>query len=123
EHDLVDAVVPAVQHDGTNLRCRLAEPVYPALALFVPGGVPGQVVVHHGLEVGLQVDAFGKAVGGDQHRAQLALVGAPGEVVDALAPLLRRQCTGDHLDGGDPPQRTAEPRPDVLRGVDVAAEH
>ena len=48
----------------------LAEPVDPALALLVPGRVPGQVVVDDGVEVVLQVDALGQAVGRDQDAAR-----------------------------------------------------
>ena len=54
---------------------RLAEPVDAALALLVPGRVPGQVVVDDGLEVVLEVDALGQAVGGDQDRAPAVVAG------------------------------------------------
>ena len=45
----------------------LSEPVRPSFALFVAGGIPGQVVVHDCIEVVLQIDAFGEAVGGYKH--------------------------------------------------------
>ena len=67
QDDAVDAVVLAVQGDGADDVRALAEPVDPAFALLVAGRVPGQVVVDDGLEVFLQVDAFGQAVGRDQH--------------------------------------------------------
>ena len=68
EDDAVDAVVLAVVGDGADGGGVLAEPVDAAFALFVAGGVPGEVVVDDGGEALLQVDAFGQAVGGDQQR-------------------------------------------------------
>ena len=65
----VDAVVAAVDGDDADVGRPLAEPVDAALALLVPGGVPGEVVVDDGVEVVLQVDALGQAVGGDQDAA------------------------------------------------------
>ena len=75
-------VVGAVDGDGAHDVGGLAEPVDAALALFVAGRVPGQVVVHDGLERVLQVDALGQAVGGDQHVACLG----GGEVARCVAP-------------------------------------
>ena len=80
QDDAVDAVVLAVDGDGADVGGALAEPVDAALALFVPGGVPGQVVVDDGLEGVLEVDALGQAVGGDQ---DVAGVGG-GQAADAL---------------------------------------
>ena len=68
QHDPVDAVVGAVERDRADDGGALAEPVHAAFALLVPGRVPGQVVVDHGLEAVLQVHALGQAVGRDQHR-------------------------------------------------------
>ena len=79
EHDAVDAVVFAVVGDGPHGRCALAESVDSAFALFVAGGVPGEVVVHDGGEAVLQVDALGEAVGGDQQAGPFVV----GEGVDA----------------------------------------
>ena len=45
EHDAVDPVVLAVERHGAHDVVALTDPVHAALALFVPGGVPGQVVV------------------------------------------------------------------------------
>ena len=88
EDDAVDAVVGAVQRDRADGAGLLAEPVHAAFALLVPGRVPGQVVVDDGLEVLLQVHAFGQAVGRDQHRA---LARVAGQVLDPGVPLVRRQ--------------------------------
>ena len=73
EHDAVDAVVVAVVGDGAHGRGALAEPVDAALALFVAGGVPREVVVDDGGEAVLQVDALGEAVGGDQQPGAVVL--------------------------------------------------
>ena len=94
EHDAVDAVVLAVVGDGAHGGGALAESVDSAFALFVAGGVPGQVVMHDGGESVLEVDAFGEAVGGDQH----ARPGVVGEAVDADFAFLGRQGAGDGLD-------------------------
>src|SRR5690606_12268917 len=67
EDDAVDAVVLPVDHEGPDDVARLAEAVDAAFALLVPGGVPRQVVVDDRLEVLLEVDALGEAVGGDEH--------------------------------------------------------
>ena len=66
EHDAVDRVVDAVVGQGTHGRGGLSVAVDAAFALFVAGRVPAQVVVHDGVEMILQVDAFAEAVGGDQ---------------------------------------------------------
>ena len=72
QDEAVDAVVRAVHGDCADLGLRLAEAVDPALSLLMPGRVPGQVVVHDRLEVFLQVDALGQAVGGRPVRGDLA---------------------------------------------------
>ena len=72
----------------------LAEPVDAALALFVAGGVPRQVVVDDGGEAVLQVDALRQAVGGDQQPRPV--VG--GEGADAGLAFLGGQRPGDGLD-------------------------
>ena len=67
EDDAVDGVVRAVPGDDPHLGLLLPEAVHPALALLVAGGVPGEVVVQDGIEVLLEVDAFGEAVGAHEH--------------------------------------------------------
>ena len=94
QHDAVDAVVLAVVGDGAHGVGVLAEAVDAALALFVAGGVPGQVVVDDGGEAVLQVDALGQAVGGDEQPRPV--VG--GEGVDAGLAFLGGQRAGDGLD-------------------------
>jgi len=121
EDDAVDTVVRAVEHEGADDLAGLAEAVHPALPLLVAGGVPGEVVVHHGLEVALQVDALGEAVGGDQHLA--ALSRPLGEVRDPCRALLRREFPGDDLHLDVPAQRGAQVLSDVVRRGDEPAEH
>ena len=70
EHGAVDGVVRAVEQrraTRTGLRL-LAEAIDAPLALFVARRVPREVVVNDGVEVVLEVDALGEAVGGDQMR-------------------------------------------------------
>jgi hypothetical protein len=59
----------APYQDGAHHQGGLAVAVDAALALLVAGGVPREVVVDDGVEVLLEVDAFGEAVGGDEHAA------------------------------------------------------
>ena len=59
------------------------EAVHPALALLVAGGVPGEVVVQDRIEVLLEVDAFGEAVGAHEHEPA-APGGEPGDALLAL---------------------------------------
>ena len=82
EDDPVDAVVAAEVGEHPHRVALLPVAVDAALALLVPGRVPGEVVVDDGVEVLLQVDALRQAVGCDEH----PLVGlAEGE--DALLAL------------------------------------
>ena len=93
EDDAVDAVVAAVEGDDADDVALLAEAVDAALALLVAGGVPGQVVVDDGVEVLLQVDALGQAVGGDQDAAAAGSSPASvGELLDASRSLRGAAC-------------------------------
>ena len=86
----------AVEGDGATTSALLAEAVDAALALLVAGRVPGQVVVDDGVEVVLQVDALGQAVGGDQDPAGGRVVASDlGELLDAVDALLRGERAGD----------------------------
>ena len=76
----------------------LAEPVDAALALLVPGRVPGEVVVDDGVEVVLQVHAFGQAVGGDQDALPALFAGGLREALDAVHALRRGQRAVDRCD-------------------------
>ena len=67
ENQSVDLVVHAViGHHADDFR-GLSVAVDPPLALLVPGGVPGEVVVNDGVKVLLEVDPFAQAVGADQN--------------------------------------------------------
>ena len=88
--DLVDLVVAAIEQHRSDMPAALAEAVNPAFALFQAVRVPRQVVVDHGVEVVLQVDAFAQTLRGDQHAAI-----APDQLGDLLAPLLVTDFTGD----------------------------
>jgi hypothetical protein len=99
----VDAVVAAVDGDDADVFRPLAEAVDAAFALLVPGGVPGEVVVDDGVEVVLEVDALGQAVGGDQDAAgAVFLPGCLGELLDAVDPLGRGERAVDAGDDGLP---------------------
>ena len=65
--DAVYRVVLAVEGERADLVGRLSVAIDSALALLVARRVPGQVVVHDGVEILLQVDALAQAVGADQH--------------------------------------------------------
>ena len=58
EHKAIDRVVLAIEHGAAHLGGLLAKAVHAAFALFVAGGVPGQVVVDDGGEQVLQVDTL-----------------------------------------------------------------
>ena len=104
EDDAVDGVVRAVPGDDPHLGLLLPEAIHPALALLVAGGVPGEVVVQDGIEVLLEVDAFGETVGAHEHEP----AAAGGEPRDALLALGVRQPAGDRL------------HPNVLRDIGPA---
>ena len=84
EHEAVDLVVDTVIGHDADDRGGLAVAVDAALALFVAGGVPRQVVVNDRVEVLLQVDALAQTVGADQN----TLGGF--RQLDARAPRARR---------------------------------
>ena len=119
----VDAVVAAVDGDDADVGRALAEAVDAAFALLVPGGVPGEVVVDDGVEVVLEVDALGQAVGGDQDAAgAVFLLGCLGELLDAVEPLGRGERAVDAGDDGLPAELAVQLPGEVLAGGDVAAE-
>src|SRR6266700_3886899 len=120
QHDPVDAVVGAVQRHRPDGAKALPEPVDPALALLVPGRVPGQVGVDYGLEAALQVDAFRQAVGGNEHRAAGVIV---GQVLDPLLALVRRQDAGDRGHRVVGAQMSRQVLCHILGRVDETAEH
>ena len=95
QHGAIDGVVFAVKHGAAHFLGLLAEAVHAAFALLVAGGVPAQVVMHHGGEQALQVDAFGEAVGG--HQDALLCIPQLGHSGFALA---GGEFTGDRLDCG-----------------------
>ena len=63
EHSAIDGIVLAVDQDRSDGVALLPKPIDAPLALLMPGRVPGQIVVNDGIEVALQVDAFGEAIG------------------------------------------------------------
>ena len=74
--------------------------------------------MEHGIEVLLQVDPLGQAVGTDED--ELAAIGDEG--CDALLALGRGEPSGDRFHAGLPRKRAAKVARDVLRGIDEAAE-
>jgi len=90
EDDPIDRVVLAVVGEHPHLGPLLAEPIHAALTLLVARGVPRQVVVHHRVEVLLQVDALGETVGADQD-----VLAVPNKRGNAVLSLCRWQRPGD----------------------------
>ena len=94
QDDLIDGIVRAVEQDRLHARLRLTETIDAALALLQPVGIPGQVVVHDGVEVVLQIDALAQAIGGDED-PWIAL----HQFGNALLPLLIVVFAGNGDDG------------------------
>ena len=85
-------------------------------------GFQAQVVVQDGIEVLLEVDAFGEAVGAHEHEPAAAGPRISGQPGDARLALGVRQPAGDRLHPDVLRERVAQVPGDVLRGVDEAAE-
>ena len=117
EDQAVHRVVGAVVGDDADLRLRLAEAVDAPLALLVPCGIPGQVVVDDRVEPVLEVDPLGQAVRGDEHA-----LGGLAERRDPGFALRRGQGPGDDLDRDRLREGVAQRGADVLRRRDEAAE-
>src|SRR5690606_40950300 len=94
-----------------------AEAVDSAFPLLVASRVPGEVVVDDAVEVLLQVDALGEAVGRDQD-ATLALA----QRVHAVDAIFSWQVARDRVDGGTS-QFGREMFLQVMRCADIAAVH
>ena len=79
--------------------------------------VPGKVVVDD--QVGsLEVDAFARSIGGDEHEARLVL----GEAGLDLAPILAWGTAGDELDGLGITEEGAQSVYEVVHGVAMFGE-
>ena len=69
---ITSSTAPSIALSGENIMIdrtslgRLAEAIDAALALLMPRRIPGQIVVDDRVEELLEVDAFRKAVGGDE---------------------------------------------------------
>ena len=74
--------------------------------------------MEHGIEVLLQIDPFGEAVGADQHEPSRLL----DERLDACLSLRRWEPASDRFHGRSP-QHFAQMVRYVLRGIDEAAKH
>lgn len=117
----IHGVVGSVHQRGADLLAGLTKAVHAPFTLLMPRGVPGQVVVDHGVKVLLQVDAFRQAVRGHQH----ALFRLTQEI-HFLLPLRGRNLTGHHANhhlGGRPLELLLQLRGNVMRGGNVPAEH
>ena len=117
EDNAVDLVVQAIVGHRAHGGPGLPKAVHASLALLVAGGVPAQVIVHHGVKAFLEVDALAQAVGGDQD--------APGvrpELLDAELALGGRQCARHRGDLDAPGQGFPQFLGHVLGGGDKAAE-
>ena len=63
EHRAIDGIVLAVYQDRSDDLALLAKSIDTTFALLMPRRVPGQIVVNDRIEVRLEVDAFGEAIG------------------------------------------------------------
>ena len=117
QHDAIDLVVDAIIGDNFDALAWLAIAVDPALALFMPGRVPGQVILRDSVKGMLQVDALAEAIGADQQTP-----GAPGQISHAALALGRRQLPG-HATDFDARQRLAQLALQVADRGDEAAEN
>src|SRR5262249_40935169 len=94
EDDAVDPVVSAEVGEDSDRARALPEAVDAPLALLVTGRVPGEVVVDDRVEVLLEVDSLGQAIGGDEN-ALLDL----GKRQHTLLPLGWWELASDRFDG------------------------
>ena len=118
EHDAVDLVVRAVVGEDTDFLPRLAEPVHAAVALLVSGRIPREIVVDHGVELLLEVDAFAKAVRADEN-PRCGRVTAEG--LDTRSAFFGGELTGDASDLHFS-KAVAQFSSDVFRGPDEATK-
>ena len=65
----------------------LPKAVYPAFTLLMTGGIPGQIIMEHGIEMLLKVYALRQAIGADQH----ILTWFGNQILDPRFALGRRQ--------------------------------
>jgi len=93
EDDLIDLVVGAVQQHRADFSLRLAETIDAPLPLLEPVGVPRQVIMDDGVEMLLQVDALGEAVGRNEDPPQ-----ARRKLADFLLAFVVADIAGDRLD-------------------------
>ena len=114
----VDLVVASEQGHRADLLGTLTEPVDATLALFVAGGVPGQVVVDDCLELVLKVDAFRETVGCNEDVVALD----SRQFVDPCGSFLGRQGSGDDCNGRVATECLLELLANVFGGVDEPAE-
>src|SRR5690606_22345183 len=94
KHLAVDTVVTAIQGDDLHPVAFLAVAVDAALPLVMAGWIPGQVVVDDGVEIVLEINPLGQAVGGHQDATCTCSVlrllsGFRGKLLDTLHALLR----------------------------------
>ena len=72
KHDLVDAIVFAVQGDRLNCWTRLAKAIDTTFTLLMSCWVPCEVVVNDRIECVLKIDPFGETVSCDEDTLALA---------------------------------------------------
>jgi hypothetical protein len=121
ENRAVDGTVGRVEQYRTNQRCRLAKAIDAAFALLMAGRIPRQVVMNDRVEKSLEIDAFRETIGGHQQPLR-----SPAHCFDALSALLRGQLARNHTDlelRERLLKRLQQPRSNMLRGGDEAAEH
>ena len=67
QHNPIYLIVGTIVGHRAHHLARLSIAVRAPLPLLVPGGVPAQIIVHHGVKMVLQVDPFTQAIGRHQH--------------------------------------------------------
>ncbi len=116
EDKSIHRIILSVEHGATHFLGLLAEAIHAAFALFVAGRVPCEVVVDHSGETVLEIDAFRKAIGGDENW----LIGL-SESMNAEFAFIWRVFPGDGVHRGLS-EMLFELGGDVVGRRDIAAE-
>ena len=117
QHCTVDRIVGAIHQGRADRGAGLAKAVHAAFALLVASGIPRKVVMDHGVELFLQVDALGQAVGRDQQTTR-----GFAQRFDAALALLGREFAGDRVHG-NAAELAIQMLAQVVGGGDVSTEH
>src|SRR5690606_13775369 len=118
EHGPIHRVVGPIYQRATYHGTGLAVPIHPALTLFVASWVPREIVMHHCIEVLLQIDSFRETVGSHENPWAARLP----QLLTASGPFVRVELSGNRRNG-----RVGQVRGKVLShimgGGYIPAEH